>query len=164
MTKSPFLLRGEFLVEIHDKAGKLKHRFVAPNGIVNGGKNHALDAVFDGGGQIANWYIGIINNSPVPTLNAADTMLSHAGWVEFTTYSEGTRVEWAPDAAASQQIANSVVRTFTISTAGTVYGLFITSDSTKSGTAGTLWSTAAFDSTLTLAISDTIKVTYTITS
>jgi hypothetical protein len=52
--------------------------------------------------------------------------------------------------------------TFTINASATLYGLFISSVSTKSGTTGTLWATAAFTSTKAVSSGDTLKITYTV--
>jgi hypothetical protein len=76
------------------------------NDITNVGKNYILDTMFHDGSQIASsaWCIGLISSSGYTALAAADTMGSHAGWTEFTGYSQGTRVAWAPGAASGQAI------------------------------------------------------------
>ncbi len=89
-------------------------------------------------------------------------MSSHAGWTEFTTYSDATRVAWTTVAAASESITNTTVSTFNINGSGTVKGIFVTSVSTKSGTTGTLWSTAAFTSPVPVSNGDQLKITYTV--
>lgn len=161
---SRFLPKGFFTVEIHDKDGLLKDRMIVPNGITDGGKDHALGATFDAASQITQWYIGMIDNAGFSALADGDTMASHAGWTEFTAYSEGTRPEWDPDAPSGQAITNGTARDFNMSGAGTLYGLFITSDNVKGGSGGTLWATAAFASTVPVSASDLIKITYTITT
>ena len=120
--------------------------------------------MFHGTTAIATWYIGLVDNSGFTAFAEADTMSSHGGWNEFTTYSESTRVEWTEDAAASKSITNSTVVTFNITGSGTLKGAFITSDSTKSGTSGTLWATAAFGSTVPVVNTDQLKITYTVNS
>jgi hypothetical protein len=124
------------------------------------GKNHLLDVTFGNSTpvtQIATWYIGLINNSPTPTLSENDTLASHSGWSEFTSYS-GTRKAWDDANAASKIKGTTSVSTFTASGSGVVYGIFIAS--VTSGTSGILWATGAFDATVSLIASDDLKVSY----
>ena len=153
---------GKFVIEHFDANGNLKGKYDVPNGIVDVGLNHILETEFRSGAQITTWYIGLIDNSPSPTLAAADTMGSHAGWAESTAYDEATRPTWSPGAAASRQITNGTTVDFTMNATATIKGIFITSNNTKGGTTGTLWSTAAFGSTVSVADNDVLKVTYTL--
>ena len=154
-------LRGKFHVE-HYRKGKLIGTYDFKNGITNGGLDKLLDVMFHDDTKVATWYIGIVNNAGFSTYAAADTMGSHAGWTEWASYDEANRQTWAEDAASGQSITNSTPAVFTISASGTVRGLFITSDNTISGTSGTLWSTADFGSTVTVADDDVLQVTYTV--
>lgn len=154
-------LRGTFMVE-HWRAGKLIGMHQFKNGITNEGKDHILDVGFHAASQITTWYVGLIDNSGFSALAAGDTMSSHAGWSESTAYDEATRVEWTEGAASSQSITNATALTFTMNATATIYGIFITSGSAKSGTSGTLWSTGAFSSPVAVASADELKVTYTI--
>jgi len=158
-----FAPRGEFNVE-HWRDGKLLGTYKFPNGVTNEGKDHALGATFNLVTQINPWYIGIVDNSGFTAFAAADTMSSHAGWNEFTTYSEATRVDWGEDAASGQAISNSTPATFNITGSGTLQGVFVTSVNTKSGTTGTLWATASFASTIPVVNTDQLKITYTVTA
>jgi len=91
---------------------------------------------------------------------AGDTLLSHATWTEFTSYS-GNRKAYVEGAAASQAISNTGnAASFTMTGAGTVAGSFLTSAET--GTTGTLFSAVDFSSSRTVATSDVINVTYSI--
>lgn len=155
--------KGTWKFQVINKDGSIAQEIEAKNAIVTEGKNHALDVVFDGGTQEANWYIGLIDNSGFTAVAAADTMSSHSGWTEFTNYDEGTRPEWAPGAAASASITNSTARDFTIGAGGgTIKGAFITSNSTKSGTTGTLWATVIPASTITVVEDQVVKAIYTV--
>lgn len=141
--------------------GKVIADFEAQNGVVNEGKDSILDVYFDAASQITLWYAGLINDPA--TLAAADVMNSHAGWTEFTNYSEATRVTIAFDVAASQSIANGTTSAdFNVTASGTLHGIFVVSNNTKSGTTGTLWSTAPFASALAVNNGDLLKVTYTV--
>ena len=158
-----FQPKGKFVVE-HFRDGKLIGTHELPNGIVDVGINHILEVEFNGGTQVTTWYIGIIDNASFSALAAADTMASHAGWIEVTTYDEATRPEWTAGTAAARAITNAVSVDFTISATKTLKGIFITTQNTKGGTTGTLWSTAAFGSTVSVVDDDVLKITYSISA
>ena len=155
-------LRGKFHLVHTDKDGNVKGVLDFPNGITNEGKDLILDVMFNDTTQVANssWYIGLIDNSGYSAVAAADTMASHAGWNEFTSYSEANRVAWGSGASSSQSVTNASPATFNISGSGTVKGVFITSNNTKSGTTGYLWSTALFSADVPVTNGDQLKVTY----
>jgi hypothetical protein len=156
-------LKGSWHVQL-ERDGKIILDKVFPNGITNEGKNTILDVMFHGTAATATWYLGLISNTGYSALAAADTMGSHAGWTEFTGYSEGTRQEWTEDAAASQAITNSTPVTFNINAGGTLKGGFLTSGSAKSGTTGILWGTALFNADIPVLNGDVLRVTYTVTT
>lgn len=132
------------------------------NGIVDVGANLLLDVMFHDGTKVTPWYISLIDSSGYSALAAADTMASHAGWNEFTTYTEANRVEWTEGAAATRSITNASAVTFSISGSGTLKGIFVTSSNTKAGATGTLWSTALFSEPPVVANLDTLKIFYTV--
>lgn len=159
-------LKGVYTVQLFDKDGNLKHEEVIHNDIVNQGKNDLFDIMFSDGTQIASssWFIGLISNSGFSALAAADTMASHAGWTEFTGYSQSTRVAWGPGEPASQSITNASPATFDINASGTVKGIFVPTNSTKGGTSGRLWSTALFAADVPVTSGDQLRVTYTVSA
>jgi len=161
--------KGQFEFEVWsapDAEGNrsLKQEGVFDNGVTNIGKDSQLDVIFNSGTQITSWYLGLVDNAGFTAFANSDTMASHGGWTEFTTYTEATRPQWSPDAAASQQITNSTPTNFNITGSGTLQGIFVTSDNTKSGTTGTLWATASFAGTIPVANGDLLKITYTVTA
>lgn len=158
-------LRGQFEVE-HVREGRVLQKYTFKNDITNQGKNSLFEIMFHDGTQIAaaSWFIGLISNSGYSALAAADTMASHAGWTEFTGYSQSTRVAWGPGAAASQSITNASPATFDVNATGTVKGIFVVSNSTKGGTTGTLWATALFSADVPVASGDQLRVTYTVSA
>ena len=156
---------GVYHVECFDSFGNLKWRDVAANKIVNAGLNHILSTEFSGGTQIlsAGWYVGLTGATPNPA--AADTMASHSGWTEVAAYSQTTRPAWGPGATAAQQVANASAAVFSVNGTTTVGGAFIVSNSTISGTTGTLFSCAVFSQgNKSCSSGDTVNVTYTITA
>jgi hypothetical protein len=158
-----FQPKGRFVVEHLDKDGNLKATYEFPNGITDEGLNDILDVEFGGGSQKGTWYIALIDNSGFSALDATDTLSSHSGWTEFTSYTESNRVEWVDDAAASRSKTNANTANFSVNATGNVYGIFVSSNNVKTtGTTGILWSTAAFSSVVATANGDTLKVTYTV--
>lgn len=158
-------LNGQWGVD-HYRDGAKIARYEVPNDITNEGKNTLFEIMFHDGTQIANasWFIGLISSSGYSALAATDVMASHAGWTEFTSYSQSTRVAWGAGAAASQSITNASPATFDITSAGTVKGIFVTSNSTKSGTTGKLWSTALFAADVPVSNGDQLRATYTVSA
>jgi hypothetical protein len=159
-----FNFRNPFKVEHYDVKGRIVGIYDVLNDVVNVGKNKILDVMFNDSTPVANnsWFLGFISLASFSALNAADTMSSHAGWIEFTTYSQSTRVAWGSIAASSQTVTNTTPATFDITSAGTVKGIFTTSNSSKSGTSGTLWATALFASDVPVSNGDQLKITYSV--
>lgn len=150
----------------HWRAGKLIGVHDCYNDITNVGKNYIFNVMFNGGTQIANnsWFIGLISLASYSALSAADTMASHSGWVEFTGYSQSTRVAWGSGTSTAQSTTNSTPCQFDITSTGTVKGVFVTTNSTISGTTGTLWATALFGADVPVTSGDQLKVTYTVSA
>jgi hypothetical protein len=138
------------------------------NLVTTGGKNFLLDNGLAGSSYTATFYIGLISSVSYSAVNAADTMASHAGWLEAGStnapiYSEGSRPTAAWSAASAGAKAFSSARTFTIATTGgTVKGCFLTTNATKNGTTGTLYSAGLFTGgDKVVAVADVLNVTYT---
>ncbi len=144
------------------RGGKLIDVDYLKNGVVTVGKNALLDIMFRAQTQLTAWYCGLINNSGFSALAAADTMASHSGWAEWTSYDQADRVQWSPGAAAGGAITNSTAMTFDINASGTLYGAFFASNNTKGGTSGTLWATGAFNTIKPVSSGDQVKLTYTV--
>jgi len=157
--------KGKYQVE-HYREGKLIGTYDIPNGIVNVGKDDILDVYFSDATQTTgtNWVIGLISNSGYTGIASSDTMASHAGWSEFTSYSESNRVAWGQGAPSAQSITNASPATFNINGSGTVKGIFTVNNNTKSGSTGTLWATALFSADVPVTSGDQLKVTYTVSA
>lgn len=152
---------GEYAVQIL-RGGVIVATIAFTNTIVNEGKNKLFDVMFNGATQITTWYIGLMDNASYSASPVTDTAGSHAGWTEFTAYSESVRQTWGVDDPASQQISNSTAAVFSVNGSGTLRGIFIGSVNTKSASTGTLWSTALFPTTLPVTSGDQIKIVYTV--
>jgi hypothetical protein len=166
---------GAFTVTCTDADGNLRWEETFKNLVVNVGKADLLNKYFAGTSYTAAWYLGLVDGGTSPTYNAADTMASHAGWVENTGYSQATRPAAAFGAASASGGGAGSAGTGTIATSatafsinsvvlpsGTIAGAFLTSNSTKSGTTGTLYSAGSFTTgNRTVLSGDTLNVTYT---
>lgn len=144
------------------RKGKLLWEEHIKNIIVTAGLNDILDKYFKGSTYTAAWYVGLVDNAGWTAFAAADTLASHAGWTEFTTYS-ATRKALTLGTPAAGSVDNSASKaSFTITTGGTLKGAFVCS--VTSGTSGTLYGEGAFTATRTVAIDDVLNVTITLTS
>jgi hypothetical protein len=150
----------------HFRGGVLLREYDFFNDITNVGKNSIFDVYFNSGTQIAQtaWCLGLMNASGYSANPVTDTMAAHSGWTEFTTYSQSTRVAWGSGAASGQSVTNATPGTFDITSNGTLKGIFVTSQNTKSGNTGTLWATALFGADVPVTGGDQIKITYTVSA
>lgn len=156
-------INGEYTVECFDAQGNLKWTEHIKNLVVTVGKNDMLNEYFTGSNYSAAWYLGLVDGASSPTYNAGDTMGTHAGWSEFTSYSNATRPAPTWNAASSGSKATNPT-SFNINGSGTVAGAFMTNSNTIGGTAGTLYSAGDFSGgSRTVASGDTLNVSYTAT-
>jgi len=143
---------------IRRKSGVIE-TFRDDNIVVDVGINYILNGAFGETSQITSWYVGFLNNyTPV-----AGSTMTNFGGNEFTAYDEATRPAWTPNAAASaKELTNSSSpATITCSTnSSNVYGIFITSSSTKSGITGTAISGLLFASAKALDDGDEMDIVY----
>lgn len=128
------------------------------NGVTNAGLNYVGGVSFCGGTQFSTWYIGLISTASFSTLSASDTMSSHAGWLEFSSYS-GNRPQWT-NSSASQRVSSSATFSFAITAAGSLSGIFIVSNATNGGTTGTLFSTVQLPTPAVVSSGQTVVATY----
>lgn len=129
----------------HFRGGNLIWSDKFSNLVVTAGLNKLLDATFKTGLASPAWYVGLVDGATPPVYAAADTMASHAGWVELTAYDEAARQAFTAGTIAAGSVDNSASRAvFTFSGTGTVIGFFLNSVATKGGTLGTLYSVGAF--------------------
>lgn len=158
---------GVFKVECFDKDGNHKWTAESHNLVVNVGLQDMNTKYFSGSSYTAAWYLGLYGSGASNDPAASDTMSSHAGWTEVTDYSQSTRPACTFGTATTADpsvIDNSgSVAVFSINGTTTVGGAFLTSNNTKGGTTGTLFSAADFQSPgdRSVVSGDTLNVTYT---
>ena len=148
-------------MECFDKDGNLKWVERVRNTVMTGGKNDLLDKYFAGSSYTATWYVGLIDNASYSAIAAADVMNSHAGWIEGVPYSNANRLAPTWSSASAGSKAASTYVEFTINATLTVKGAFLTSNSTKSGTTGILYSASAFGANRSVVSGDFLRVTPT---
>jgi hypothetical protein len=159
--------KGIYTVQCHDQDGNLKWEQEVPNLVVNVGLQDMNTKYFSGSSYTAAWYLGLYGSGATNDPAAGDTMASHAGWTEVVAYSQATRPAATFGVATTANpsvITNSASpAVFSINGTTTVGGAFLTSNNTKGGTTGTLFSAADFQSPgdRSVVSGDTLTVTYT---
>ena len=158
---------GVFTMQCFDADGNLKWESSLPNLVVNVGLQDMNAKYFSGSAYTATWFIGLYGAAASNTPAAGDTSASHAGWTEVVPYSNATRPAATFGTATTADpsvISNSASpASYTINATATVGGAFLISNSTKSGTTGTLFSASDFAAPgdRSVASGDTLNVTYT---
>jgi hypothetical protein len=142
------MARGVFTARCF-RGGKLVWEDEFQNTVVTVGKNLILDSALSGTAYTATEYMGLINLTGFTGISAADTMTSHAGWVEWTALTTpNTRAATAWAAASAGAKALSSQPAFTMSANGTVKGAFLVggtgASNVISNTGGTLISAGLF--------------------
>lgn len=166
------LAKGKFVAECFDKDGNLKWRDEFTNTVMTAGKNLALDTILAGSAYtVTGPYMGLISSSSYSAISAADTMSSHAGWLEAgnanaPTYS-GSRKTAAFSSASSGSKALSSALSYSITGTGTIKGCFIvfgpSASATVDNTSGTLLSAGLFSGGDRAVINgDTVNVSYSL--
>jgi hypothetical protein len=158
---------GVYNVVCRDKDGNIKWQAESKNLVVNAGLAYMAGTALTSVTQITSFFLGLYGAGASNTPAAGDTMASHAGWTEVVDYSNATRVAatfvTATTADPSVVTNTAAPAVFNINGTTVVGGAFLTSDNTKSGTTGTLFSAADFGSPgdRSVVSGDTLSVTYT---
>ena len=165
-------LKGVFLAWLTNANGRILWADEFPNTVVTVGKNLALDTFLAGAAYtVTGPFLGLISSTSFTSIAAADTMSSHAGWLEAGTANAPTytapRKTAAWSAASAGAKALSAALSFAITGTGTVKGAFMVygtgAVSTIDNTAGTLLSAGLFSGGDRAVVSgDTLNVSYTL--
>lgn len=156
-------LGGVFYFKCFDKDGNLKWEDSTHNLVVNAGLKYLNDTFFSGSAYTATWYLGLVNASPAPSYAAANTLPSHAGWVETADYVGNRKpVTFAAATNADPSVITNTAAPSQFSMNGTVTvaGAFLASVDT--GTSGVLFSVSSFQSPGNRSVvnGDSLSVTY----
>jgi hypothetical protein len=160
--------KGVYKIQCHDKDGNLKWEDEAPNLVVNEGLQDMNAKYFTGTTYTAAWYLGLYGSGATNSPAAGNTMASHGTWTEVTAYSQATRpaCTFGTPTTANPSVATNSASpaSFSINGTTTVGGAFLTSNNTKGGTTGILYSAADFSAPgdRSVVSGDTLSVTYTL--
>ena len=162
---SNILGKGRYIGQII-RDGKIIDEFDIENLVVNQGLNYMLGATLAGGSQITTWYIGLFSgNYTVLATDTASVIASNS--TEATAYTAGARQAWTANSSTvtGESTSNSSAQaSFTFNSSITVYGGFLISSATLSGTSGTLFSGAQFGASKAVVSGDILLLTYTFTA
>lgn len=151
------VIRQRYEVECYGADGVLRWKDTFTNLVTTVGLNKYLDAALKTGLASPAWYVGL---KGAGTVNAADTLASHAGWSEVNPYS-GDRPAFTPGAIAAGSVDNSASKaSYSITGSATVAGAFLAD--AANGTAGTLLGAGDFaGGSKSVGSGDTLNVTVT---
>lgn len=155
---------GVFTVTCLDKDGNEKWVDIAPNLVTNVGLQSMNTQFFTGSAYTAAWYVGLVNGtSASTTFSGGDTLSSHTGWTENSSYT-GNRKAATFGAATLADPSNinnaSSTASFTMNATATIAGAFLANVAT--GTSGLLFSAADFQSPgdRSVVSGDVLNITY----
>jgi len=159
--------KGKFIVEVV-RNGRVIDRLEFNNVVTIEGRNHLLKVGVSQEVAAGAWYMGLIGADVTPTENdtAASALGATGTYAELYDYSESDRPQFV-NAFGTNAVSNEAnPATFTISATVTinVYGVFITSTSTKGDTTGVLLCAGRFSVAKALTSGDVLNVVYTISS
>lgn len=156
----------------HIRNGEVIYEEDFLNTVVTVGKNHMLDTDLAGSAYtVVGPFMGLISSTSFSAISAADTMSSHAGWLEAGNANAPTytspRKTAAWNAASAGAKALSSALSFAITGTGTIKGAFLTygtgAVSTIDNTSGTLFSAGLFTGGDRAVLSgDTVNVSYSV--
>lgn len=146
------------------RAGEVIDEFEDPNLVVNEGLNSLLGVMFNSATQITAWYMGVFEGNYTPLATETAATIATAS-TESTAYASTTRPAYVQAAPSSQSITNSASRaSFVFNATKSIYGAFLVSTSTKSGTSGVLFSAAKFSAVKSVQSGDELLLTYMFTA
>lgn len=162
---------GFYTAQCFDKAGKLKWEDKIENVVCDQGVQAMLTNALKGSAYTAANYMGLISaTSYVSVPVAANTMASHATWVEAVAGICAARVAPTLGTASGRSLATSSAASFAIVGTETIKGCFlaikdaagVAPTSVVGNTSGALWSAGLFSGgDKAVASGDTLNITYT---
>lgn len=167
-------IEGFYEVVCYDPFGVEKWKDYIPNTVATVGKNQVLNSSLDSANSpytVTGPFMGLISGLVAPTISAADTMSSHAGWIESggtaqPTYTSPRKTcAWTAASGGAMHLSSALV--FAMTGTGTVAGCFLTfgtgAVSTIDNTSGVLFSAGQFvGGNKIVASGDSLNVSYTV--
>jgi hypothetical protein len=165
-------IKGRWHIECLDADGSLIWEEDIDNVVCTIGKNVALDAFLAGAAYtVVGPFMGLISSTSFTAVAAADTMASHAGWLEAgnantPTYTAPRKTcAWAAATAGGKSL--SAALSFAMTGTGTIQGIFLVYGtgalSTVDNTAGTLLSAGTLGAAQPVINGNTVNASYTMT-
>ena len=158
---------GRFDVACVGPDGRVRWRDTAENLVTAEGLRICLEIMFRAQSSITSWYLGLVDNAGFSAFAPADVISAggHTGWVENVAYTNTNRPAWTTSAASGGSVTNPTSANFNMNATVTIKGLFLVSSNVVNGTAGTMFSEAAFSGGPQLVNNgDTLQCTYTLTT
>lgn len=165
-------IAGRFIAECYGADGALRWTDDFDNTVVTVGQNLMLDSALAGSAYtVTGPFMGLISSTSFSAISAADTMASHAGWLEAgsanTPTFSGTRQTCVWSAASGGAKPLSAALSYSMTGSGTLKGAFITygsgAVSTIGSTLGTLFSAGLFTGGDRAVLNgDTVNVSYSV--
>lgn len=158
-------VHGRYGIVCKGADGEIKWRDEFENLVCTAGKNILLDAGLAGNGYIVTGpYMGLVTATSFTGINVADTLVSHSGWLEATSYNAPRKTMlWTPASGGSKSTASACF--FQMTGSDTIRGAFMVfgsaATSTISGTAGVLYSVGVLSADRVVVNGDSISITYT---
>jgi hypothetical protein len=155
---------GVYRVECVGQDGQVKWTGDMSNLVVDEGLQDMNTKYFKGSTYTAAFFLGLITGPASGTTFAPeDSLASHAGWTEFTSYTGDRKaVTFGNATDASPSLINSTASpsSFAITGTAVVAGAFLCT--VNSGTSGVLFSEADFDAPgdRSVVSGDTLNVSY----
>ena len=161
---------GRYVISCVGADGQIKWCETIENVVCTVGKNLMLDTALAGAAYtVVGPYMGLISSTSYTAVAAADTMTSHAGWLEAgganaPTYTGNRKTAvWSAATAGGKALSAALV--YAITGTGTVKGAFLVfgtgASATKDDTGGTLWSAGTFTTGDKAVVNgDTLNVSY----
>lgn len=164
------LIEGYYTAECITPDGEVRWREVYANVVTTVGKNLMLDSALAGSAYtVTGPFLGLISSTSFSAVSAADTMTSHAGWLEAgnantPTYTAPRKTAaWLAASGGSKALSSAL--SYAITGTGTIKGAFMVYGSgalsTIDNTGGTLFSAGLFTGGDRPVVNlDTVNVSY----
>lgn len=140
------IVSGELTFTFTDKDGNIFRQETVHNLITTVGKNLLWDSTLSGSAYTTTGpYMGLISSASFSAVSAADTMASHAGWLEANGTNApsygATRPTVTYSASSAGVKSSSSTQTFVFTNSGTIQGAFqVTGPAATNSTTGTVGS------------------------